>query len=139
MKFGPLPGQRPYFRLTVATIRLSVSELPAVSCCGSAVAAVLSLARRLRWAAHPRSFPTQRHAIPLLLLQAIFEAHPREWTDPNPAYLYAEQSDTPQLRPFMRAQASNVLLDLGLMDEGDTFMKVCSTSVDVQDLRLAYR
>ena len=36
-------------------------------------------------------------------------------------------------------QASNVLFDLGLVGGGNTFMKICSTSLDVQDLRLAYR
>ena len=36
-------------------------------------------------------------------------------------------------------QASNVLFDLGVVDGGNTFMKICSTSLDVQDLRLAYR
>ena len=39
-----------------------------------------------------------------LVLQAIFEAHPREWTDAAPAWLYAGPGDAPQLRPFLRAQ-----------------------------------
>jgi hypothetical protein len=93
MKFGPLPDMIPYFRLTVATPRLSVA----------------------------------------------FEAHPREWRDPKPAYLYAGPSDISQLCPFMRGQASNVLFDMGLVDGSRTFMKVATTSLDVQDLRVAYR
>jgi hypothetical protein len=36
-------------------------------------------------------------------------------------------------------QASNVLFDLGCVDGGRTFMKVATTSLDVQDLRPAYR
>lgn len=58
MKFGPEPGQRPHFRLTIATPRVSVT----------------------------------------------FEAHPREWADPSPAWVYAGPYDAPRLRPFMRAQ-----------------------------------
>ena len=58
MKFGPAPGERPHFRLTIATPRLGIS----------------------------------------------FEAHPREWSDPAPAYTYVGPEEAPWLRPFLRAQ-----------------------------------
>ncbi len=32
-----------------------------------------------------------------------------------------------------------VLFDLGVMPGGETFMKIVSTSIDLQDLRTAYR
>lgn len=50
---------------------------------------------------------------PLHPPQITFEAHPREWQDPTPAWLYAGPKDTPSLRPFMRAQVRGAAL-LGL-------------------------
>ena len=43
------------------------------------------------------------------------------------------------MRPFLKATACNVLFDLGKMTGGDTYMNICATSMDMHDLRLAYR
>ena len=38
----------------------------------------------------------------------MFEAYPREWTDPEPSYLYAGPMDAAQLLPFLRVQVSGL-------------------------------
>ncbi|RMZ56604.1 hypothetical protein APUTEX25_004768, partial [Auxenochlorella protothecoides] len=76
-------------------------------------------------------------AVPRLTL--CLEAHPREWCAPAPGPRPVSALDAPELRPFLRLALSNVLLDFGSMCDGDKFLKVCATSLDAHDLRLAYR
>lgn len=68
----------------------------------------------------------------------VLEAHPREWSHQQPTYTWTGD-DALALRPFLRAVASNVMFDLGNMPCGDRHMSIVSTSLDVEDLRLAYR
>ncbi|KAL6785838.1 hypothetical protein ACKKBG_A00370 [Auxenochlorella protothecoides x Auxenochlorella symbiontica] len=76
-------------------------------------------------------------AVPRLTL--CLEAHPREWCAPAPGPRPVSALDAPELRPFLRLALSNLLLDFGSMCDGDKFLKVCATSLDAHDLRLAYR
>jgi hypothetical protein len=103
MKFGPLPGEFPYFRLTVATPRLSVSRRLAAAGAGCLLDG--GLAAQGWYGAHGVLCPAS-HVLRSWLahVQLTFEAHPREWQDACPAYLYAGHGEILQLKPFMRAQ-----------------------------------
>ena len=72
-------------------------------------------------------------------LNVVLEAHPREWTDSEPSWEFLSASEVHLLSPFFHMAVSNVLLDLGNLEGGDMHMKICTTSVDLQDLRLGYR
>jgi len=76
-------------------------------------------------------------AVPRVVV--VMAAHPREWTSASPSYEWVGSLDSHLLRPFFRASVSNLLLDLGTMPPGDTFINICATSLDVQDLRIGYR
>ena len=71
--------------------------------------------------------------------QVVLEAHPREWSHPQPAYTWVGEEEAAALRPFLRGVACNVMFDLCNIPGGDRYMSLVSTSLDVEDLRLAYR
>jgi len=82
---------------------------------------------------------TFRLTVAVPKVSVVLEAHPREWMDPNPSYTFTSAAESHALRPFFHASASNVLMDMGNMPPGATFITFCATSLDLQDLRLGYR
>eukprot|EP00887_Chlorella_sp_A99_P007742 scaffold20.g7742.t1 len=93
----------------------------------------------MKFGPRPDQVATFRLTVAVPRLTAVFEAHPGEWTGPGAATRHVGPEEAHLVRPFFKAVACNVLFDLGRMTGGDTFMTVCATSMDVQDLRLAYR
>jgi hypothetical protein len=83
--------------------------------------------------------PTFRLTAAIPRVAAVFEAHPREWTAAEPAWEFASPSEAHLLQPFFSASASNLLLDVGTLPQGDKHINICATSLDMQDLRLGYR
>lgn len=87
----------------------------------------------------PGATATFRLTLAIPKVAVVLEAHPREWTDPQPVFTFASAAESHILRPFFHASASNLLMDLGNLPPGDTFINFCATSLDLQDLRLGYR
>lgn len=94
----------------------------------------------MKFGPEPDSIPKFRMTLAVPEVAAVFMAHPREWMDPSPEYLFASSTDWHALRPFFHASVSNLLMDLGSMsDSGGLYINFCANGVEIQDLRMGYR
>jgi len=93
----------------------------------------------LKFGPKPDEKPKLRLTFAVPRLTLVLEAHPQEWTGNAPVYTFIGGGDAYLLRPFLRVSVSNLLFDLGSFRTTDMYMSICSTSMDIQDLRPAYR
>ena len=72
-------------------------------------------------------------------LKCTMLAHPREWMAQEPEYRFTSAAESKDLLPFFHIKADNAIMHMLNLDSGDTYMNICSTNLDLQDLRLGYR
>lgn len=87
----------------------------------------------------PNMAPTFRFTLAVPRLGIVLEANPREWDDSDPEFDWVPASETHLLKPFFHGSLSNLLMDLGTLPTGDLHINFCTTSLDMQDLRMGYR
>ena len=85
------------------------------------------------------AFATFRMTLATPGLECTMLAHPREWVAGEPEYRYTSAEESDDLLPSFHIKADNVIMHLLNLDSGDTYMNICSTNLDLQDLRLGYR
>lgn len=93
----------------------------------------------MRFGPPPGAETKFRLTIAIPRVSFICEAHPREWNSASPTYGFVGSMDRQFLKPFLHLSASNLLMDYGTLTSGDSYISICTTSLDAQDLRLGYR
>lgn len=82
---------------------------------------------------------TFRLTLAVPTLECMMEAHPREWVSSEPKYVFTPASEANELLPLFNIDATNFIMSLSTFDSGDTFMNICTTGIQLMDLRVGYR
>jgi hypothetical protein len=93
----------------------------------------------LKFGPDPRASINFRFTLAIPSIAAVFLANPNEWMKAKPVYSYANAANSHLLQPFFHASVSNLLMDLGTLEGGNTHINFCATSLDLLDLRMGQR
>lgn len=94
---------------------------------------------KMKFGPSPEASTTFRMTLAVPNLRCVMHAHPREWMPEEPRFAYTTSSEVEELSPFFYVEVSNAVMSLVTLDTADTYMNICSTGLDLQDLRVGYR